>query len=78
MMTMKTLEILSQHYELEYHYTQVGVRMAETPKAKRECAWFAVQRCLGMATIAQSFGASYEEVEPLFEEIKEKIMALEG
>ena len=73
---MNTIKILRQHFETEYNYTKVGVQMAESQKEKNDCIWYAVQRCLGMATIAQSFGASFEEIEPVYEEIKNKIMAL--
>ena len=75
---MNIIEILRQHFETEYSYTRVGVQMATSQKEKNDYVQYAVQRCLGMATVVQSFGASYEEVEPVYEEIKKKIMELVG
>jgi hypothetical protein len=73
---MNTIEILRQHFQAEYSYTRVSVQMAKSQKEKNSCIWYAIQRCLGMATISQSFGASFEEAWSLYEEIKNKIMTL--
>ena len=75
---MNTIAILREHFAVELVYTKVGVERATTQREKNEVMSFATQRCLGMATLAQSFGASYEEVEPAYEEIKKKIMELVG
>ena len=73
---MNTIAILREHFATELSYAKVGVEMATTQREKNEVMFFAVQRCLGMATIAQSFGASFEEVEPLYEEIRDEILKL--
>ena len=73
---MNTIAILREHFAIELSYAKVGVEMATSQREKNEAMFFAVQRCLGMATIAQSFGASFEEVEPLYEEIRDKILKL--
>jgi hypothetical protein len=73
---MSTIEILRRQFETEYVYTEVGVQTATSQKEKNDYIQCAIQRCLGMATIVQFFGASFKEVEPLYEEIRSKIMAL--
>lgn len=73
---MNTIAILRRHFDAELSYAKTDIEMATTKKEKNDIAWYAVQRCLGMATIAQSFGASFADVEPLYEEMRDKILGL--
>ena len=76
---MNVIEILQKQYETEYRYTKVSVLHPEAAGIDAHtCCWYAVQRCLGMAQLAQSMGATFHEVEPLFEEIKKRLMELEN
>ena len=73
---MSTIEILHRHLESEYNYAKVGVQVAASLEEKIMIIRQTIQRCLGMATIVQSFGASFEEVESLYNEFKNKVKEL--
>ena len=76
---MNVIEILARQFESEYRYTKVAVLHPEAAGLDvRTCCWYAVQRCLGMAQLAQAMGATFHQVEPMFEEIKKRLMELEN
>ena len=69
------IEKLKEYFETEYNFTKTAL---ENGRADKNSVWYAVQRCLGASDIAQLMGASFADVEPLFEEIKHRLMELEG
>lgn len=72
------ISALLEQYETEYNYTKIAITHKDRPSYDKNCVWYAVQRCLGMAQLAQTLGASFYEVEPIFNEIKKRLMELEG
>lgn len=73
----KVIEALQEQFKTELFYANVGVQSNQDPKNVENAKWYAVQRCLGMIELAQQLGVPYEVVEPMFQEIKEKIYKLE-
>ena len=75
---MNVIEVLERQFESEYRYTKVAMLHPDSHADKHNAVWYAVQRCLGMAQLAQAMGATFHEVEPMFEEIKKRLMELEN
>lgn len=68
------IEKLKECFEAEYHFTKTSM---ERGRADKNAIWYAIQRCLGASDLAQMMGASFADVEPMFEEIKHRLMELE-
>ena len=61
-------EKLVKALEIEFHYTEVGVKNEHDRKKIDDMIWYARQRGLGAVNLAQLCGLSYEEAEELFNE----------
>ena len=72
------IEKLQDYFESEYRLTRTAMQSDSPYVDRHNSVWYAVQRCLGAAQFAQTMGARYLEVEPIFEEIKARLMKLEG
>lgn len=68
------LEKLKEYYELEYRQTERALQ-ASWVTSKKDCVWYAIQRCLGVAQFAQiaDEGLKFEDVENLYNIYKEKL-----
>ena len=61
-------EKLAKALEIEFHYTEVGVKNEHDRKKRADMIWYARQRGLGAVNLAQLCGLPYEEAEELFDE----------
>ena len=69
-------EKLKEYFESELHYTKIGLN-GETDLIQRgNIVWYALQRGLGATQFAQYCGMRYLDVEPMFEEYKQKLEAM--
>lgn len=59
-------EKLTQFFNTDFHYVEVGVRKETDRQRISEMIWYARQRALGAVDLAQICGLSYEEAEPMF------------
>lgn len=66
---------LQEYFESEYNLT-LSTKGKEY--ADKDYIWYAIQRCLGAAYLACQMGASYADVEPLFEEIKHRLESIKN
>ena len=60
-------EKLTQFFDTDFHYVEVGVRKETDRQRISEMIWYARQRALGAVDMAQLCGLSYEEAERMFE-----------
>ena len=70
-------EKLAKALEIEFHYTEVGVKNESDRKKKADMVWYARQRGLGAVTLAQLCGLSSEDAEQMFEEYCWRLGGLE-
>ena len=71
-------EKLAKALEIEFHYTEVGVKNEPDRKKKSDMVWYARQRGLGAVNLAQLCGLSYEEAEQMFNEYCWRLGGLEN
>lgn len=69
------LEKIREYYEMEYRDTARSIEKSWCTD-KKMAVWYAIQRCLGVAQFVQIAGVSFEEIETLYDEIKEKLEKL--
>ena len=67
------LEKVRDYFETELSQTKTAI---ERKICDGEAVWYATQRCLGVADFATRLGVPYTDIEPLFEEYKEKLNKL--
>lgn len=70
---IKMTEKFRQYCEFEYQHTLTAKDIGLVDK---DFTWYAVQRILGAGTFAQMLEGSYEKIEEIFEEYKEKILEI--
>ena len=75
-MLNQIVKALEEQYEIEFFYTKASVENSHSAEQADKNQWYAVQRCLGMMEFAEHLGLPYEVVEPMFQEVKEKIYKL--
>lgn len=66
-------EKLKQFFETELYYTKEGLDKERDFIQRNNICWYAMQRGLGASTFAQMCGLSYEDVEKMFEDYKNKL-----
>lgn len=71
-------EKLTKALEIEFHYTEVGVKNEHDRNKVAEMVWYARQRGLGAVNLAQLCGLSYEEAEQMFNEYCWRLGGLEN
>ena len=71
-------EKLAKALEIEFHYTEVGVKNERDRNKVAEMIWYARQRGLGAVTLAQMCGLSYEDAEQMFNEYCWRLGGLEN
>lgn len=71
-------EKLTQFFNTDFHYVEVGVRKETDRQRISEMIWYARQRALGAVDMAQLCGLSYEEAERMFEEYCWRLGGLEN
>ena len=69
------LEKIREYYEMEYRDTARSIEKSWCTDEKM-AVWYAIQRCLGVAQFVQIAGVSFEEIETLYDDIKEKLEKL--
>ena len=70
---IKMMEKFREYCEFEYQSTLTAKSIGLVDK---DFTWYAVQRILGAGTFIQLLNGSYEEIEKIFEEYKEKILEI--
>lgn len=73
------LEKIREFYESELRGVERYIKSewCKTDKEKSDSVWYALQRCLGVAQFTQvACDVSFEDIEPLYEEFKEKFEKL--
>lgn len=70
---IKMTEKFRKYCEFEFHHVLAAKNLNLVDK---DFTWYAVQRILGAGTFAQVLDDSYEEIEKIFEEYKEKILEI--
>lgn len=69
------VEKIREYYELEYSQTKRALDNSWCEP--KDAIWYALQRCLGVAQFVQTAcDVSFEVVEPLYEEFREKFEKL--
>ena len=71
-------EKLAQALEIEFHYTEVGIKNEPDHKKRAEILWYARQRGLGAVNLAQLCGLPYEDAEQMFNEYCWRLGGLEN
>lgn len=71
-------EKLTQFFDTDFHYVEVGVRKETDHQRISEIIWYARQRALGAVDMAQLCGLSSEEAERMFNEYGARLGALEN
>ena len=66
-------EKLKQFFEIELYYTKEGLDKERDFIQRNNICWYAMQRGLGASTFAEMCGLSYEDVEKMFEDYKNKL-----
>lgn len=66
------LEKVREYYEMEYRDTVRALEKSWVTD-KKMAVWYAIQRCLGVAQFVQIAGVSFEEIDALYDEFKEKL-----
>lgn len=69
-------EKLTQFFDTDFHYVEVGVRKETDRQRISEIIWYARQRALGAVDMAQLCGLSSEEAERMFNEYGARLEAL--
>lgn len=64
---MQMIEKLKEYLETELHYTKVGLDREDDLIRRDDICWYARQRGLGATQFANTLGASYNEVEAVFD-----------
>ena len=71
-------EKLTQFFNTDFHYVEIGVRKETDRQRISEIIWYARQRALGAADMAQLCGLSSEDAEQMFEEYCWRLGGLEN
>ena len=71
-------EKLTQFFDTDFHYVEIGVRKETDRQRISEIIWYARQRALGAADMAQLCGLSSEDAEQMFEEYCWRLGGLEN
>ena len=71
-------EKLTQFFDTDFHYVEVGVRKETDHQRISEMIWYARQRALGAVDMAQLCGLPYEEAERMFNEYGARLGVLEN
>lgn len=72
------IELIKEYFEREFEDVERVITKKVFWAKPSEVKFNAIQRCLGVAMFAQSIeGITYEMVEPLFEDVKARIMNVE-
>lgn len=71
-------EKLTQLFDTDFHYVEIGVRKETDRQRISEIIWYARQRALGAVDMAQLCGLSSEEAERMFNEYGARLGALEN
>ena len=66
------LEKVREYYEMEYRDTVRSIEQSWVTDKKMDIR-HTIQRCLGVAQFVQSVGVSFEEIDALYNEFKEKL-----
>ena len=61
-------EKLTQFFDTDFRYVEVGMRKETDYQKISEMVWYARQRALGAVDLAQLCGLPYEEAEQMFNE----------
>lgn len=69
-------EKLTQFFDTDFHYVEIGVRKETNRQRISEIIWYARQRALGAVDMAQLCGLSSEEAERMFNEYGARLEAL--
>lgn len=69
-------EKLTQFFDTDFHYVEIGVRKETDRQRISEIIWYARQRALGAVDMAQLCGLSSEEAERMFNEYGARLEAL--
>lgn len=69
-------EKLTQFFDTDFHYVEVGMRKETDHQKISEMVWYARQRALGAVDMAQLCGLSSEEAERMFNEYGARLEAL--
>lgn len=79
MTTEKILELVKDYYEMEYKDVQLVIarNRGMASMVDKYLVNSTLQRCLGIALFVQSMDVSYEDINKLYEEYREKIEAAE-
>lgn len=70
-------ETLKKFFEVELHYTQVGLNKEDDLRKRNDICWYARQRGLGAASIAQMCGLDYKVAEAMYYEYCEELERME-
>ena len=73
---MTTLEKAIKFFDNEYEEVKRDLERADLLEQKSYYTNNAVQRCLGVAFFVQDLDVSFEEINPHYDEIREKINKL--
>lgn len=71
-------EKLTQFFDTDFHYVEIGVRKETDRQRISEIIWYARQRALGAVDMAQLCGLSSEEAERMFNEYGVRLGVLEN
>jgi hypothetical protein len=70
-------ETLKKFFEVELHYTQVGLNNEDDIRRRNDICWYARQRGLGAVSIAQMCGLDYKVAEAMYYEYCEELERME-
>lgn len=73
---MTTLETAIKFFNNEYEEVKRDLERADLLEHRAFYINNAIQRCLGVAFFIQELGVSFEEINPYYDEIREKINKL--
>ena len=67
------LEKVKEYFERQYVDTVRAIERDYKWGTPKDFVWRAITDCLAVAMFAQTIGVKYEEVDPLYNEYKEKL-----